>query len=238
MLKVSNIAVSLDEKDYAKVIANTLNIRKSQVKNVKIAKKAVDARRKNKVHFNMGFTFEYVDEDQLLKTHSKQVSKVKEYHYDKLTPNNQTIMVVGSGPAGLFCAYNLARSGQKVILIEQGKCVDERKKDIKELYPEFDNELIEELASIKGVSAYHSLSFKALKLLNKELFESEMNQMQLLHELKLFDKNRVSHKGKKNIESDPEAILSQSCFSEYGQMRKYGQWQKERRMKLLKLQMH
>ena len=28
MLKVSNIAVSLDEKDYAKVIANTLNIRK------------------------------------------------------------------------------------------------------------------------------------------------------------------------------------------------------------------
>ncbi|MFQ9890143.1 MAG: hypothetical protein ACLRWM_07325 [Streptococcus sp.] len=74
MLKVSNIAVSLDEKDYAKVM-NTLNIRKSQVKNVKIAKKAVDARRKNKVHFNMGFTFEYVDEDQLLKTHSKQVSK-------------------------------------------------------------------------------------------------------------------------------------------------------------------
>ena len=130
MLKVSNIAVSLDEKDYAKVIANTLNIRKSQEKNVKIAKKAVDARRKNKVHFNMGFTFEYVDENQLLKTHSKQVSKVKEYHYDKLTPNNQTIMVVGSGPAGLFCAYNLARSGQKVILIEQGKCVDERKKDI------------------------------------------------------------------------------------------------------------
>lgn len=32
--------------------------------------------------------------------------------------------------------------------------------------------------------------------------------MQLLHELKLFDKNRVSHKGKKNIEADSEAILS------------------------------
>lgn len=134
MLKVSNIAVSLDEKDYAKVIANTLNIRKSQVKNVKIARKAVDARRKNKVHFNMGFTFECANEDQLLKTHSKQVSKVKEYHYDKLTPNNQTIMVVGSGPAGLFCAYNLARSGQKVILIEQGKCVDERKKRYRYLF--------------------------------------------------------------------------------------------------------
>ena len=32
MLKVSNIAVSLDEKDYAKVIANTLNIRKYRCK--------------------------------------------------------------------------------------------------------------------------------------------------------------------------------------------------------------
>lgn len=33
MLKVSNIAVSLDEKDYAKVIANTLNIRKGGADN-------------------------------------------------------------------------------------------------------------------------------------------------------------------------------------------------------------
>lgn len=130
MLKVSNIAVSLDEKDYVKVVANTLNIRKSQVRNMKILKKAVDARRKNKVHFNMAFSFEVDNEEQLLKRQAKQVSLVKPYHYPKLTPNNKTIMVVGSGPAGLFCAYNLARSGQRVILIEQGKKVDERKKDI------------------------------------------------------------------------------------------------------------
>ena len=32
--------------------------------------------------------------------------------------------------------------------------------------------------------------------------------MQLLHELKMFDKNRPSYKGKKNVVSDPEAILS------------------------------
>ena len=49
------------KKIMLKLLPNTLNIRKSQVKNVKIAKKAVDARRKNKVHFNMGFTFEYVE---------------------------------------------------------------------------------------------------------------------------------------------------------------------------------
>ena len=32
--------------------------------------------------------------------------------------------------------------------------------------------------------------------------------MQLLHELKLFDKNRVSYKGKKRIEANADAILS------------------------------
>ena len=131
MLKISNINISLDETNYQKVIANVLNMRVSQIKNVKLSKKAVDARRKNKVHFNCAFTFETDDEQMVIKNHPKsQLSIVKPYHYDKLVPNHKTIMVVGSGTAGLFCAYNLARSGQKVILIEQGKDVENRKKDI------------------------------------------------------------------------------------------------------------
>ena len=131
MLKISNIDISLDETNYQKVIANVLNMRLSQIRNVKLIKKAVDARRKNKVHFHCAFTFECDDEMEVIKQHPKsQLSIVTPYHYDKLTPTNQTIMIVGSGPAGLFCAYNLARSGQKVILVEQGKDVQSRKKDI------------------------------------------------------------------------------------------------------------
>lgn len=131
MLKISNIDISLDETNYQKVIANVLNMRMSQIRNVKLVKKAVDARRKNKVHFNCAFTFETDHEQQVIQNHPKsQLSIVKPYLYEKLKPTNQTVMVVGSGPAGLFCAYNLARSGQKVILIEQGKDVQSRKKDI------------------------------------------------------------------------------------------------------------
>lgn len=131
MLKISNIDISLDEKNYQKVIANALNMRMSQIKNVKLVKKAVDARRKNKVHFHCAFTFETDHEQQVIQNHPKsQLTVVQPYHYDKVTPNKKTIMIVGSGPAGLFCAYNLARSGQKVILVEQGKDVNSRKKDI------------------------------------------------------------------------------------------------------------
>lgn len=131
MLKISNIDISLDETNYQKVIANVLNMRMSQIKNVKLVKKAVDARRKNKVHFHCAFTFETENEQQVIQSHPKsQLSYVTPYHYDPLIPNQQTVMIIGSGPAGLFCAYNLARSGQKVILVEQGKDVQSRKKDI------------------------------------------------------------------------------------------------------------
>ena len=35
-------------------------------------------------------------------------------------------VIIGSGPAGLFCAYTLAKNGYNPILFERGKCVDER----------------------------------------------------------------------------------------------------------------
>lgn len=93
-------------------------------------------------------------------------------------------------------------------ILTNKKGIQERKDCLYHLEYKLSDSTVDTLANTTGMTGYHSLSFKALNLLNKELFESEMNQMQLLHELKLFDKNRVSHKGKKNIESNPEAILS------------------------------
>ena len=46
----------------------------------------------------MGFTFEYVDEDQLLKTHSKQVSKVKEYLHLHHVHKKYSIQIVYDNP--------------------------------------------------------------------------------------------------------------------------------------------
>ena len=39
-------------------------------------------------------------------------------------------MIVGTGPAGLMCGLTLAQNGYKVILLERGKCVEERMKDV------------------------------------------------------------------------------------------------------------
>ena len=152
---------------------------------------------------------------QLLKLLDAQEDEVTGFRIDK---NEKPLITEFKGYSKVlkvFKKYNQQELLEDKSIVDQvidictkSKGIDERKKDIKELYPEFDNELIEELASIKGVSAYHSLSFKAMHMINKEMLTTEMNQIQVLHEIEMFDKNRKSLKGKKNIEPDEEAILS------------------------------
>ena len=50
-------------------------------------------------------------------------------------------IVVGSGPCGLFAAYFLAKAGAQPILLERGKCVDERMRDVNNFWTsrQFDN---------------------------------------------------------------------------------------------------
>ena len=88
------------------------------------------------------------------------------------------------------------------------KSIDERSDQLKQVLPSLDTSIINDLASIKGVSGYHSLSLKAINLINEEMLKTEMNQMQVLHQLDMFDKNRPSLKGKKKIQADDSAILS------------------------------
>lgn len=95
-----------------------------------------------------------------------------------------------------------------VEIVTKKKGIGERTEALSTSPFSLSNSLIENLANINDISGYHSLSFKALRLLNEELFKTSKNQMQLIHELELFENNRISQKGKKNIAPNSEAILS------------------------------
>ena len=90
MLRINNIKVSLSETDYAKVISTQLNVPKRLIKNVKLLKRSIDARRSN-VHFNCSFIFEVDQEERLLNRHKKILSLYEPYHYDYPVKNNKKV---------------------------------------------------------------------------------------------------------------------------------------------------
>ncbi len=130
MLKINNVKVGLNDQDYRKIISQLLNTSKNKIRNVKLVKKSVDARRQ-KVHFICSFVFEIDNEPEMMaKCRKLNLQSYQEYNYPKIKPTGEKIVVVGSGPAGLFCAYNLARAKQPVVLIERGEAVEQRQKSV------------------------------------------------------------------------------------------------------------
>lgn len=77
----------------------------------------------------------------------------------------------------------------------------------------------DELSNINIFKAYHSLSLKALHILNEELYNSDMNHMQILTSSNKFEFKRSndSFKGYKNISIDEDAILSPVAMRAYRQ---------------------
>ena len=102
----------------------------------KIYKKSLDARREINYVYQVLVDLDLKDIDK--KTIKRLKNNIDEFQEEKLEVKNinniKTAVIVGTGPAGLFAAYLLSKEGVKVTLIERGKAVDERVKDIERLH--------------------------------------------------------------------------------------------------------
>lgn len=137
MLQINNVKVKLGPCEYNKILSQVLNIHYKRISDVTLVKQAIDARRKSSIHYVCSFTFNVDNEEQVLNRNKKlQISVYKPFYYKKGKPTNEKIVVVGSGPAGLFLAYQLARSNQKVILLERGSAVEQRCLDVERFIEE------------------------------------------------------------------------------------------------------
>jgi hypothetical protein len=94
----------------------------SDLQKIVILKRSIDARQKA-IKFNLKLNIYFKDE---VFTESKIELPV----YPNVT-NKQEIIVVGAGPAGLFAALQLIELGLKPIVIERGKDVRGRRRDLK-----------------------------------------------------------------------------------------------------------
>ena len=103
---------------------------------VEIVKRSLDARKKPQLFYvyMLDVTIPEKEERKLLKRcRSSQIQKVEPVKYVfpvKHYEGQKRPVIVGMGPAGLFCGYVLAKAGFRPILLERGKCVEERSRDV------------------------------------------------------------------------------------------------------------
>ena len=103
-------------------VAKLVRVSSNEIKHISIYKRSVDARQKA-IKMNLKVML-YFQRDEFI----EEKIQLPEY---KDVSNAQEVIVVGAGPAGLFAALQLIELGLKPIIIERGKDVRGRRRDLK-----------------------------------------------------------------------------------------------------------
>ena len=120
------------EEKLRKKAARELHISERDIRGLTVAKKSLDARKKNDIHWLYSVAVEVHGEDKLLaRTKSKNVCRFEEFHYDipRLSANKRPV-IAGFGPAGMFAALVLAEAGLRPIVLERGQDAESRRKAV------------------------------------------------------------------------------------------------------------
>ena len=116
--------VASNENLLHQAVAKQLHIASKDIQKVVVQKRSIDARQKA-IKFNLkGQVF--------LQSESFVESAIEIPDYPNVS-NKPEVIVVGAGPAGLFAALQLIESGLKPIVIERGKDVRGRRRDLKSI---------------------------------------------------------------------------------------------------------
>ena len=109
------------EQTCALEAAHTLGIKQSSIAFSRIVRRSIDARKRGNIKVNIALEV-WIDHESLPQD---------KIHFDYPDVSKATeIIIVGSGPAGLFAALELIELGYRPIVLERGKDVSARKKDI------------------------------------------------------------------------------------------------------------
>lgn len=141
-LKIDNIKIreDLSQVDIIKKACIKNKIDFNLVQDWQILKKSIDARNKNDIFYNYAVMLE-VKKDIDKKHLSKNVSiitdeEVSTNEIKVLRKSSRPPIIIGAGPAGLFCALTLIDNGIKPIIVEQGKEVNKREQDVNLFFKE------------------------------------------------------------------------------------------------------
>ena len=139
MIRIRQVKLPISSDELSKKVAKILNISLDDIIKIRIVKKSIDAREKKNLLFVYELDVEVKNEQKTLRRcHSKDIllSPSEEYKFviSNKTTSKERPIIVGSGPAGLYCAYLLAEHGFNPLIIERGEKVEDRVKTIEEFW--------------------------------------------------------------------------------------------------------
>ena len=142
MIRIDQIKIkpSKDDRLLAGAVAGKLGIKTEDILDLGIIRKSLDARKKPDLYSVYSVWVRTSKDEKLLKRFRKddKVSVFEPVKYRLPEPGTEILknrpVIVGMGPAGLFCAYELAISGYRPVVLERGRAVEKRKEDVKRFW--------------------------------------------------------------------------------------------------------
>lgn len=108
-----------EEAQLRNSLSSALKVDISRIKGYKILKRSIDARSRRVIYRLQVRVF--IDEEPAIEVFSVNYPNVS---------NNKHVIIVGAGPAGLFAALQCIENGLKPIVLERGKDVKQRRRDL------------------------------------------------------------------------------------------------------------
>ena len=139
MIRINQIKMPINHNidDLKNKISKILNIKEDKINDFIINKKSVDAR-KDKINYVYEVDIKINNEKKYLNKKNITIVKNKKYEFNITGTKkmNKKPLIIGSGPAGLFASYILAKNGYKPIIIERGEEIDKRVKTVEKFWKE------------------------------------------------------------------------------------------------------
>ena len=142
MLRIRQIKIEVTKfsnEVLKEAISKKLRIDLSWITSFRIVKESLDARNKNEIFYVYEVDVSVKNEENVLKkVHSQDIFIAPNEEYVLPKEGNVTLkdrpIIVGSGPAGLFTGYLLAKSGYRPLILERGEKVEDRIKTVEQFW--------------------------------------------------------------------------------------------------------